>query len=95
MQGANPKNNKIRIRTASTAKTVHLEIEDSGKGIPPAELNEVFRQFYTTKPQGLGLGLFNVKKFVNQMNGDLEIRDNGKKPGTTFRLSFRIHKSAV
>jgi signal transduction histidine kinase len=95
MQGANSKNNKIRIRTACTAKTVHLEIEDSGKGIPPAELNEVFRQFYTTKPQGLGLGLFNVKKFVNQMNGDLEIRDNGKKPGTTFRLSFRIHKSAV
>jgi signal transduction histidine kinase len=87
--------NLISIRTFRKDANICLEIEDSGKGIKPGELNSIFRQFYTTKPQGLGLGLFNVRKFVEQMRGDITVHENKGKPGLTFRITFPAYVSAI
>jgi len=56
---------RIRIRAASLADRVRVEIEDNGPGIPPDVLKRVFEPFYTTKPPGVGTGLgLSVSYFI-------------------------------
>ncbi len=48
---------------------VVVVIEDKGKGIPGELLTEVFRPFFSTKPQGVGLGLSICQKIVEEHGG--------------------------
>jgi signal transduction histidine kinase len=48
---------KIRTRHSDNSEAAEVTVADSGKGIPAENLNSVFDAFFTTKPQGTGLGL--------------------------------------
>ena len=52
-----------------------LEIEDTGKGMPPEVISKAFDPFYTTKEvgKGSGLGLSQVHGFVKQSGGNVRI----------------------
>jgi signal transduction histidine kinase len=56
---------------------VVAEVEDSGHGIPEANLPRVFDLFFTTKPPGIGngLGLSIAKKIVDLHGGEIQIRN--------------------
>jgi signal transduction histidine kinase len=70
---AMPDGGTLRVRTCmgETADSVHVVIEDSGPGIPAEDLAKVFRPFYTTKPNGTGLGLAMAQRIVEAHGGKL------------------------
>lgn len=52
---------------------VRVAIQDSGKGIPPDELDLVFLPLFTTKERGTGLGLYIARTIVTRMGGTIEV----------------------
>ena len=51
-----------------------LMIEDSGHGIPESELNRIFDLYYTTKPEGTGIGLPMVAQIIQGHEGTIEVK---------------------
>ncbi len=87
------KQGKITIRTyLKDAEHVAIEIEDTGKGIPPEHLNRVFEPFFTTKPvgKGTGLGLSLSYSIVERHQGELAVRSEAGK-GSCFTVTLPIH----
>ena len=72
-------------------KYLELGVGDSGPGVDPAGISRLFDPFYTTKAQGSGLGLSNVKRIVEAHEGNVEVRGR-QGPGATFvmRLPWRV-----
>jgi len=64
---------------------VQVEVADTGCGIPPEALEEVFKPFYSTKTKGTGLGLAIVRKIVEAHGGTVEITSKVRR-GTTCRV---------
>jgi signal transduction histidine kinase len=64
-----------------------VAVEDSGGGIAETDLDNVFRAFYTTKPEGLGMGLAIARSIVEAHGGHLEARNN---PGGGATFSFTL-----
>lgn len=63
-----------------------IDIEDNGKGIEDSDINRLFEPYYTTKPQGEGLGLAIVSKIVDDHRGMISVKSTPGK--TVFTLSF-------
>ena len=66
---------------------VVMKIYDTGCGIPPERLQDIFEDFVTTKRRGLGLGLAISKKITEQLGGEIRVASEVGK-GTTFVLEF-------
>ena len=64
---------------------VQLWIGDTGSGIAEADLPHIFEPFYSTKPEGSGLGLAMVYRVVQEHGGDIDVR-SVPRMGTTFTL---------
>jgi signal transduction histidine kinase len=71
----------------SHARQVHVRIRDTGCGIPPGRLPQIFDDFVTTKRRGLGLGLAISKKIVEQLGGTITV-SSLVGTGTTFDVSL-------
>ncbi len=57
-------------------RTVHIAVEDSGRGVPQPERERIFRNFYTTKPGGTGIGLSHSLKLVTEAGGTITVGDS-------------------
>jgi signal transduction histidine kinase len=69
-------------------QAIVVDVADTGPGVP-AELTErIFTPFFTTKPEGSGLGLSIVSKIVHAHNGRIDVSSSGA--GTTFRVTLPI-----
>jgi PAS domain S-box-containing protein len=70
-----PENNEIRVRLWHEGEEVITEVEDTGKGIAPADLPYLFEPFFTTKEKGVGtgLGLYISNNIVTALGGRLEV----------------------
>lgn len=68
-----------------TAVYVETQLRDSGEGISAEALNSIFNPFFTTKPQGAGLGLSIVYRIITEHQGDIQV-DSQTNNGTTFRI---------
>ena len=64
---------------------VSVLIEDSGPGVPPEAREQIFNPFFTTKKDGVGLGLAIVAKIVDDHRGSIKL-ENDSKPGARFRI---------
>ena len=62
-----------------------IEVRDRGEGVPEDNLDRLFQPFFTTKADGVGLGLANVKKVVEYHGGKVEAY-NESGGGAIFRL---------
>ncbi|MBI4706908.1 MAG: GHKL domain-containing protein [Candidatus Omnitrophica bacterium] len=81
---------KIIIRVMPTRDgKVHIEVEDTGKGIPEDKIHKVFEPFFTTKGSkgGTGLGLSIVRQLVRRNKGEITFRSLAGI-GTTFIIAF-------
>ena len=83
--------NRITLATevASDGRVVAI-VRDTGVGIPPEKIAEVFNPFFTTKPagQGTGLGLAICHRIVTELGGEIKVESEIGK-GTEFRLLMR------
>jgi signal transduction histidine kinase len=77
----------IVVATEARGDRVHVRVYDTGCGIPPERLAQIFDDFVTTKRRGLGLGLAISKKIVEQLGGQISVASEVGK-GTTFVLEF-------
>ncbi len=75
---------RIRTRLVDDA-VVELEVDDAGAGIRKGSEEKVFEPFYTTKPEGLGMGLPISRSIAEAHGGSLTASPNSRT-GTTFRL---------
>ena len=74
-------------RAHSQGEYIFLQIQDNGCGIEPAILKRIFDPYFTTKPNGRGLGLFAVQEILQQVQGYLDIHSEVGK-GTTVIAYF-------
>jgi len=87
---AMPNGGELRLRTAPMLDgRIQLEFTDTGVGIPPEHLNDIFNPFFTTKApgQGTGLGLSVVHSVVKRYRGDIRVESQVEQ-GTTFTIEF-------
>jgi signal transduction histidine kinase/ABC-type uncharacterized transport system substrate-binding protein len=78
----------LRTVTAG-AKTVRVEVRDSGMGINEGDMAKIFKAFYTTKPDGMGIGLAITRSIVDAHSGHLEARNN-PEGGATVSFTLPI-----
>ncbi|MCC6694508.1 MAG: PAS domain S-box protein [Candidatus Hydrogenedentes bacterium] len=76
---------EIRISARAREQNVWVAIEDSGCGMTPAQREQVFSPFFTTKEKGTGLGLAVASKIVEAHGGVIEVESEPAK-GSTFRV---------
>ena len=62
-------------------------VEDSGAGVPPEMREQIFNPFFTSKKDGVGLGLSIVAKIVDDHRGTIRL-ENGAGPGARFHVFF-------
>lgn len=77
----------IVVASEARADSVQVRIYDTGCGIPPDRIGQIFEDFVTTKRRGLGLGLAISKKIVEQLGGQISVTSEVGK-GTTFVIEF-------
>lgn len=78
---------RVRVEGMQTGGRVRLDICDTGPGIPRQNRKKVFDMFFTTRPQGTGLGLFLARTAVDNNGGRLFVSDAGGA-GARIRLEF-------
>ncbi|MBP1622125.1 MAG: DNA-binding protein [Acidobacteria bacterium] len=71
------------------AATVRMEVRDDGRGIPESIRKKVFQPFFTTRTDGVGLGLATCLKNVQYHGGAIEVRSEAGR-GTTFAVSIPL-----
>ena len=92
---AMPKGGQLTIRTFLTKEAertrIACEVRDTGGGIPPELLHNIFNPFFTTKDHGSGLGLSIVHKIITRHQGEVNI-DNRPGEGVSFLIKFPLPK---
>ncbi|WP_299293345.1 ATP-binding protein [Nitrosopumilus sp.] len=81
-------NGKIQIEWDETDTEVHINMKDSGHGIPEKLLQRIFDPLFTTRQVGTGLGLPVCKTIVEQHNGSIRAETEFGK-STTFCISLK------
>jgi signal transduction histidine kinase len=83
---AMPHGGTLRLEAAPASRgRVEVKVEDTGVGIPPADLGKIFDLYFTTKDHGTGIGLSMVYRIVQLHDGEVEVQSTPGK-GTTFRV---------
>lgn len=73
---AMPSGGFLRVRVEQNASDVRIYVEDSGCGIPEADIDKIFDPFYTTSPAGTGLGLSICYSIVKEHKGTIEVQSD-------------------
>lgn len=76
---------KVNLEVERAPECLKIRVIDSGSGIPAQHLENIFNPFFTTKPQGVGLGLPIVAKIVDEHRGQIHVASEENK-GTTFEI---------
>jgi signal transduction histidine kinase len=78
-----------RGRRVADGRSIQVEVEDDGPGIPDDDLDRVFTPFYTSRSRGTGLGLASVRRTLSDLGGAVEAA-RGSAGGALFRLRFPV-----
>lgn len=73
--------------TASGGQRVEIVVSDTGYGIPPENLSRIFDLYFTTRPEGTGLGLSQVHRIVAEHGGQVHVESEVGK-GTRFTMAL-------
>jgi len=84
---------QIEVRAAANADAVQLTVHDNGPGIPPEKLAAIFDPYFTTKPEGSGLGLWIAQQIVTAHNGSLKAQ-NDPDGGAVFTMLLPLKGTA-
>ncbi len=84
---------ELSLESQIRGEKVEIAIADTGPGIPPEDLERIFEAFYTTKPQGTGLGLGISRSIVEEHPGGSFSVASEKGKGTRFVISLPLSRS--
>ena len=91
---AMPEGGTLSINSKWTEETLQLQISDTGSGIAEDKMKNIFEPFYTTKEQGLGLGMPYAKKIIEEHGGSISL-DSKSGEGTSIRITLPAGKEEV
>jgi len=81
---------EIRISLTEQGRLIHIDIQDSGKGVPKNRQKTIFKPGYTTKQRGWGLGLSLAKRIIDIYHqGKIFVLQSETGKGTTVRISLK------
>lgn len=83
-------NGKITVEITEDTDHIHIDISDTGKGIPKSRFKTIFNPGYTSKTRGWGLGLTLSRRIVeNYHSGKIFVKSSVVNKGTTFRIVLK------
>jgi len=87
---------QITIETLKSGDNINIKFTDTGRGIPPENLDRLFDQGFTTKSpdEGTGLGLAICKQIMEEHHGKIEV-ESQVGVGTTFTIALPINYEAA
>ena len=74
------------------ADDVVVEVQDTGRGLDPEKLDRLFQSFYTTKPDGIGMGLAISRSIAEAHGGCLSAAPNNPR-GAVFRFTLPVEET--
>lgn len=74
-------------------REARIDITDTGRGIPPENISQIFEPYFSTKETGTGLGLAIVKKGVDDHGGTISVKSEAGA-GTTFTITLPAGRDA-
>jgi signal transduction histidine kinase len=78
---------RITIELSQSEGSAHIDITDTGKGMPASLFKKVFQPGFTTKTRGWGLGLSLAQRIIeNYHNGKIFVKQSSADSGTTFSI---------
>jgi signal transduction histidine kinase len=87
--------NIVTRKVDTPTPVVIITVQDTGIGIPPAELGRIFERFYQVDKargpkRGTGLGLAITREIVTAHHGDISVSSGGENQGTTFTVTLPL-----
>ena len=79
----------VTVKTRLVAEMAETSVIDRGSGIDPKHMETIFNPFFTTKPEGVGLGLPIVSKIVDRHGGRMSVESQPGE-GSIFRVSLPL-----
>jgi len=83
-------NGVLTVNIRPNGQDVSIDISDTGEGIPPAHMDDIFSPFVTSKEMGIGLGLAISKKIIDDHGGTIQVQSRLSE-GTTFTVSLPLN----
>ena len=80
---------KIEVEVSDSSESIDIVFSDNGPGIKEGTEQSIFKPYFSTKPDGVGLGLTIVGELVSEYKGKLMLIDNGPLEGATFKIMFK------
>jgi len=90
---ATPPGGAVTLKTRGFDETAEISVIDRGPGIDPKIRENIFNPFFTTKPEGVGLGLAIVSKIVDEHGGRMAVESEPGK-GSVFRVYLPVSRKA-
>ena len=90
MRDTPSENRIITIRTSRVENFAELSVSDRGPGIPEDKLKEVFEPFFTSKAEGMGMGLSIARTIIEAHHGRISAKNRhtaARRSGSCFHLS--------
>ena len=95
MRDLEPASGRLTVRTAfDGAGHIVVDLCDNGSGIPADAMDRVFDRFFTTKPNGMGMGLAISQSIIENHGGKLWVTPNPSR-GSTFHFTLPIDRGAA
>jgi signal transduction histidine kinase len=89
ISGAEAQQREVSVTTGRSGGAAEIRIGDTGPGIPAEDLKNVFNPFFTTKPQGMGMGLAIVRTIVEAHHGKI-FAENQLSSGALFTVTLPL-----
>ncbi len=80
---------QISVRHKKPEQVIEIIVADSGPGIPEEHVDQIFNPFFTTRPEGTGLGLFVTQQIVHRYQGSIRI-ESKEAQGTVVIIQLPI-----
>ncbi len=90
---ASPPQGAVTVKTRPADGGIEVSVIDRGSGIDPKHLENIFNPFFTTKSEGVGLGLAIVSKIVDEHDGKIVVESQPGE-GSVFRVYVPLRQKS-